>query len=167
MAKFTVNWGTNDTYLIGENTSKDVLSTDDVLECLRPAAINLVDYYKQTIRRLFNQRTGSFAESIDFDDTVVSDYAFIQVKPFGTHKGGKYTRNSRAGSAERKYAKHNRRPATKAIKNEELGYLLEYGTPRISPGYHWMESTNEEVAEEIQSIVEDEYTKLLKKKGLI
>ena len=167
MAKFKVSYSSDYAHLEAELERGDVLTNDDILECLRPAAMKLVEYYKQTIRKLFNQRTGSLAESIDFDDNTTGKYAFITVKPFGTHKGGKRTRKSRAGPAGSKNAKHNRKPSTKAITNAELGYLLEYGTPRISPGYHWMENTNEEVADEIQGMIEDEYTKLLKRKGLI
>jgi len=166
MAKFNVTWDTDSAFLSGENTERDVSTTDDILECLRPAAIKLVDYYKQTIRRLFKRRTGSFEDSIDFDDDVVGPYAFILVKPFGKHKGSRYTRKSRAGPAGRKGAKHNRKPSTKALKNEELGYLFEVGTPRIA-AIHWMENTNEAVADEIQDIIEAEYDKLLQKKGLI
>ena len=166
MAKFNVTWPTDSAFLTGEKEPGDVLSTDDILECLRPAAIKLVDYYKQTIRRLFKRRSGSFEDSIDFDDDTVGPYAFIIVKPFGKHKGSMYARKSRAGPADRKGAKHNRKPSKKELKNEELGYLFEVGTPRIAPT-HWMENTNEAVGEEIQDIIEAEYTKLLEKKGLI
>lgn len=166
MAKFNVTWSTDSSFLTGEKEPGDVLTTDDILECLRPAAIKLVDYYKQTIRRLFKRRSGSFEDSIDFDDDTVGPYAFIIVKPFGKHKGSMYARKSRAGPADRKGAKHNRKPSKKELKNEELGYLFEVGTPRITPT-HWMENTNEAVADEIQDIIEAEYTKLLQKKGLI
>lgn len=165
MAKFDVTWDTDSTLLHGENESGGILSTDDILECLRPAAIKLVEYYKQTIRKLFKRRTGSLEDSIDFDDDVVGPHAFILVKPFGKHKGSMYTRKSRAGPADRKGAKHNRKPSKKELKNEELGYLLEVGTPRIA-ATHWMENTNEAVAEEIQDTIETEFNNLLERKGL-
>ena len=171
MAKFNVTWATNDdrlsyTSFAGENESADMITTDDILECLRPAAMRLVEHYKAAIHRLFKRRTGSFEESIDFEDDTTGPYAFITVKPFGKHKGSLYARKSRAGPADRKFAKHNRKPAKKELKNEELGYLLEVGTPRI-PATHWMSNTNEDVAREIQDIIEAEYDKLLKRKGLI
>jgi hypothetical protein len=166
MAKFNVTTSTNWSFLEGEKEQGDVITTDDVLECLRPAAMKLVDYYKQTIRRLFKRRTGSFEDSIDFDDNVTGPYASILVKPFGKHKGSTYTRKSRAGPADRKYAKHNRKPSAKTLKNEELGYLLEVGTPRIA-ATHWMENTNDAVGEEIQDDIEAAFTELLKRKGLI
>lgn len=167
MAKFNFDFGGIESDLNAANRGGDTFTADDLLEVLRPAAMRLVEAYRKTIKRLFKQRTGSLAESIDFDDdTIGKDYAFILVKPMGTHKGGKYTRKSRAGPAGRRYAKHNRKPLTKALKNEELAYLLEYGTPRISAS-HWMETTNEEVMDDIQGIIEEGYTNLLKKKGLI
>lgn len=155
-------------YFYAMKENGDALSVDDLLEVLRPAGLKLKDYYKRAILAKFKRRTGSLAESIDIEDNDIASlgYASITVKPFGKHKGGKYTRRSRAGSSSRRYAKHNRQPSTKALKNEELAYLLEYGTPRIAAS-HWMENTNEQVAEEIQNIVEDGFTDLLKRKGLI
>ena len=154
--------------LDAESEKMEPFTVDDILEVLRPAAIRLVEIYKEAIRNTFAQRSGSLAESIDFDDnTIGKDYAYITVKPFGKHKGGRYQRHSRAGAQSARYAKHNRHPERHDLKNEELAYLLEYGAPRISPGYHWMETAYEESEEEIQDIVEAEYDKLLKKKGLI
>ena len=141
--------------------------THGYLEVLRPAALKLKEYYRQSILARFRRRTGSLADSFDIEDNYIgSRYASITVKPFGTHKGGKYTRDSRAGSPSRRYAKHNRKVSTKAIKNEELMYLLEHGTPRI-PASHVIENTNDAKMDEIQGMVEDGFTDLLKKKGLI
>jgi hypothetical protein len=166
MAKFTCDFSDVHSLLSGENAG-DIFTVDELLEVLRPAGLRLKDFYQKTIRRLFKQHTGSLAESIDIeDDTVGREYAFITVKPFGTHKGGSYARKSRAGPAGQKYAKHNRSPSKKQIKNEEIAYFLEHGTPRIA-ATHWMENANEEVSDEIQDIVESEFDKLLQKKGLI
>lgn len=166
MAKFNCDFSDFDAFLSAQNATGDTFSVDELLEVLRPAALKLKEFYQKAIRSRFKQRTGSLAESIDIEDNYIGrEYASITVKPFGTHKGGMYTRNSRAGSAGRRYAKHNRRPSTKKLKNEELAYLLEYGTPRID-ATHWMENANEEVSDEIQGMVETEFDKLLKKKGL-
>lgn len=166
MAKFNVSWGTSFDMFEGSRESGDVFTTDDILECLRPAAMRLVERYKEAIRRYFKRRTGSLEDSIDFEDDITGPYAFILVKPFGKHKGSSYARKSRAGPADRKGAKHDRKPKKRELKNEEVGYLLEVGTPRID-ATHWMENTNEAVADEVQDIIEGEYDKLLKKKGLI
>lgn len=166
MAKFNVSYSSDYAHFEAELAAGDVLTNDDILECLRPAAMKLVEFYKQAIRKYFNTRTGSLEDSIDFDDNTTGQYAFITVKPFGTHSGGNRKRKSRAGPAGRKYAKRNRSPSSQKLKNEELAYLLEYGTPRI-PASHWMENTNEEVEDEIQDMIDAEYDKLLKRKGLI
>ena len=105
-------------------------------------------------------------EETDFEEDSFSGFACFIVKPFGTHKGGTFQRKSRAGSPTRKYAKHGRHPATKALKNEELAYFLEFGTPRISPT-HWMEEASENAADEINEIVENNFTELLRRKGLL
>lgn len=154
---------------LSANTEKSSeLTVDDLLEVLRPAALKLKDFYKSTILRLFQRRTGSLADSIDIEDDyfLSTGDVSITVKPFGKHKGGSLTRRSRAGSPTRKYAKHNRNVSTKAISNEELAYLLEYGTPRIDPS-HWMENANEEIGDTIQDMIDENFTDLLKRKGLI
>lgn len=166
MAKFNFTVSDSGGFLAAEKQQGDTFSVDELLEVLRPAGLKLKEYYQEAIRTYFTQRTGSLADSIDIEDDYTSGYAFITVKPFGTHKGGTYARRSRAGSPSAKGAKHNRKPAKKGIKNEELAYLLEYGTPRIN-ATHWMENTNDKVMDEIQQIVEDGFTQLLKKKGLI
>ena len=143
----------------------DPFTTDDILEVLRPAAMRLKEIYQEAIRTTFQQRTGSLADSIDFEDNTAGGYAFFMVKPFGSHKGGAYARRSRAGSSSRKYAKHGRSVAKEAISNEELGYLLNYGAPRIS-ATHWMENANDSAESEIQDIVENNFDELLKRKGL-
>lgn len=167
MAKFGYEFTDSHGIMSGTAGTDDVLTVDDLLEVLRPAGIKLKEYYRTAILNRFRARTGSLADSIDIDDdTVGSRYAFITVKPFGTHKGSSYARRSRAGSSSRKYAKHGRGVSSNTIKNEELLYLLEHGTPRI-PASHIIENTNETVMDEIQDIVEDGFTELLKKKGLI
>ena len=150
---------------IEASKSDSALTTDELLEVLRPAAMRLKEIYQQAIRKTFRQRTGSLADSIDFEDNYGGGYVWFTVKPSGSHKGGAYQRRSRAGDSSGRYAKHNRKPTKKAIKNEELAYFLEYGTPRISAS-HWMENANDETEEEIQDIIEKGFDDLLAKKGL-
>lgn len=169
MAKFKVNFSENYGRLSAGNSDFPTLGVDDLLETLRPAAMRLRDHYKETILKVFRRRTGSLSDSIDFEDDYMTGpggYVSFTVKPEGTHKGGTYTRGSRAGSSDRKYAKHNRKVSTKKIKNNELAYLLEYGTPRIAAS-HWMESANEEIEEALQDMIEENFDRLLKEKGLI
>ena len=166
MAKFKSYFG-DGADLMAVFEKGDAFSVDDLLEVLRPAAIRLVEIYRQAITTRFQQRSGDLADSIDFEDNYLSGhYASMLVKPFGTHSKSKYTRRSRAGPQARKYAKHGRTSSTKPLKNEELAYLLEYGTSRID-ATHWMETANEESESEIQGIIDEGFTALLAKKGLL
>lgn len=182
MAKFTCDFspfedakgriGGKGGSISGDDTYFSGISSDDMLEIIRPAAELLKAHYKATINRLFTRRTGSLADSIDAEDFghdrahMDDRHAAIFVGPTGKHKGGKRGARSRAGSSTRKYAKHNRTARASTLTNAELGYLLEFGTPRIS-ATHWMENANEEIEETIQQSIEEEYDKYLKSKGLI
>lgn len=159
--------GPTGAYMTAEKENGDTFSVDELLECLRPAAMKLRDAYKLTISNLFYSRSGEFLDSIDIEDGDFAKLgcAYIIVKPFGTRKKGKYLRKSRAGESTAKYAKHNRKVSASRLRNDELGYLLEFGTPRIS-ATHWMERTNDDVGEHIQDMIEEEFDKLLKSKGL-
>lgn len=167
MAKFSADFGVNGADFTFTTGKGDALTTDDLLEVLRPAAMRLKEHFRNAIVKRFKQRTGSLADSIDFEeDYLAGSFVSFMVKPFGKHKTGKRTRKSRAGSPLAKGAKHNRSVKSSSISNMELGYLLEYGTPRIQ-ATHWMETANEEIAEELQTMIDENFTELLKKKGLI
>lgn len=157
----------------GESKMSAGLTAEDLIAILRPAAEALRDHYRATIRRLFKQRTGSLADSIQAKEGLSLDREYmdlseasITVGPTGKHKGGNLGARSRAGSSDRRYAKHNRDAKARSISNAELAYFLEFGTPRIS-ATHWMENANEEFEDTVQQIIEDEFDKMLKSKGLI
>lgn len=172
MAKFKCEFSDSSGGYFSSSAGFSELSSEDMLTVLRPAAEVLKNAYIATINRLFRRRSGSFAGSIKASEFGLdreymdSSEASITVAPTGKHKGGKRGARSRAGAANKKYAKHNRDAKATSISNSELGYLFEYGTPRM-PATHWMENTNEEVEEEVQQIIEDNFDKLLKSKGLI
>lgn len=170
MAKFSVDFSTGNYGSF--SGSDDVISVDDLLEALRPAALHLRDAYRKTLSTTFKRRSGQLADSIDIEDSTLkttgsgaTNYAFIHVGPTGRRKNSQRKARSRAGPVNRKYAKHNRNARSTKLANAELAYLLEYGTPRIA-ATHWMESTNEEVEGEIQQMIEDGYHELLNQKGL-
>lgn len=177
MAKFKVDFPTGegafqDSGLLASGEMSSGLSTEDLLTILRPAAERLKDHYRETVLRLFRRISGDLADSFKIDehghDRSYMDLseAVITVGPKGKHSKSKRKARSRAGDSSKKYAKHNRESHATAISNAELGYLLEYGTPRIS-ATHWMENANEEIEEEIGTIIEEGFDKLLKEKGLI
>lgn len=170
MAKFSADFSAgNYGFFSG---SDDVLSMDDLLEVLRPAALHLRDAYRKTLSTRFKRQSGQLADSIEIEDDTLKttgsggqNYAFIHVGPTGRRKNSKRKARSRVGSADRKYAKHNREAKSTRLANAELAYLLEYGTPRIK-ATHWMENTNDSCEGEIQQMIDDEFNKLMEKKGL-
>lgn len=147
------------------------ITADDLLSILRPAAERLAEFCRTAILRRFKRRTGSLADSFKLTEFGLDrgymdlSEAGITVGPKGKHKGSSRAARSRAGSPNKKYAKHNRKAKKTSISNAELGYLLEYGTPRIA-ATHWMESANEEIESEIQDVVESGFNEFLERKGL-
>lgn len=172
MAKFSCTFSEPSGGGFSGNSTTSEMTSEDILSILRPAAEALKEYYKKTLRRIFKQHSGILAESPDFIAEVGLDRSYMDLNEAvitvglrGKHPGSKRAARSRAGSPTKKYAKHNRKSGKTSISNAELGYLLEYGTPRIQ-ATHWMENANEEIAEEIQDIIEEGYAKLLEKRGL-
>lgn len=140
---------------------------EERLNILRPAAELMKERFGQKVRKIFKQRTGSLAESfqvIEPKEDNEFDETFLRVAPRGKHKSGVRKRKSRAGSPDRKYAKHNREVKAASISNSELAYLLEYGTPRMRPT-HFMEIASEEAAEDIAAAIEKEWDAMLERKG--
>lgn len=157
-------WG----FFKGSKDGSAFLSVDDLLEVLRPAALKLRDYYREALSTIVHRRSGELADSIEIEDDyfLSTGEATIRVAPYGKHGKGKRTRKSRRGSTDARYAKHDRDPKANALSNQELAYYLEYGTPRMA-ARHWLETTNEAVEDEIQSMIEAEFDELLKRKGLL
>lgn len=152
----------------GNKNGSAFLGVDDLLEVLRPAALKLRDYYREALSTIVHRRSGELADSIEIEDDayIRTGEVSIRIAPYGKHGKSKRKRKSRKGSSDAKYAKHNRNPKANALSNQELAYYLEYGTPRIA-ARHWQETTNEAVADEIQSMIEAEFDELLKRKGLL
>lgn len=167
MAKFRVDFSENNAYFWGTKTGDEVLGVDDLLEVLRPAALRLRDAYRNALSTIVHRRSGELADSIEIEDnySIEGGFVSITVAPHGKRKKSTRKRKSRKGSSDGKYAKHNRDPKANSMSNQELAYLLEYGTPRMD-ARHWLESTNESVGDEIQAMIEANFNELLKRKGL-
>ena len=171
MAKFKCEFTDSSGGSMSSSAAFSELTSEDMLSALRPAAEILKNAYVATINRLFRRRTGSFADSIKASefglDREYMDHsdASISVGPSGKHASGKRGPRSRAGSATRKYAKHNRAAGSTTLSNSELGYLFEYGTPRM-PATHWMENTNEAVEDEVQQAIDENFNKMMESKGM-
>ena len=100
-------------------------------------------------------------------------YSSVFVQPKGKHHG-KSTRDKmnrasgyrRAKTGQgRGRAKKEHHGMTAGVSASDVGYYLEYGTPRMD-ARHWMEQTVEAADDEIQAAMEAAWDELLKSKGL-
>lgn len=108
------------------------------------------------ILSIFHQWTGALANALAISKRSDDDgsYAYIYLK--GKHPG------SGTGKRKRKDGRSNGRYSG---TNAEVGYILEYGSPRIAPR-HWMESANEEAADEVVELQQEAWNEMLERKGL-
>lgn len=120
-------------------------------------------YQERTIRRLFKQHTGDLANSIAITRKVDSDgYPYALVGPNQKKHTGAYTgtRGAKGGKRLRKNTKSGRMTSgtngSYAGTNAEIGFILEYGTPRIK-ARHWMEIADEEAETALMEAAADAY----------
>ena len=132
------------------------ISDEEKMSILRPAAEFLRAKYQETIRDKFRQITGTLAESISIEQKSDDAGAYAHVAPKGKHPG------SSTGKRKRRNGRSNGRYSG---TNEEIAYILNYGSPRISPT-HWLENANEEAADEIVAIEQQQWDELMTQKGL-
>lgn len=124
------------------------LSDDQIWGIIEPAANTLKDKMQEVIRRLFTQRSGSLAESIEIQRKVAkSGEVFARVGPNqGKHPkattGKRKSRGSKGGGG-----------GSYAGTNAEVGWILNYGSSRIQ-GRHWMETACDETEDEIHALIE-------------
>lgn len=90
------------------------------------------------------------------------------IEPTGIHHGGKTTHGEeyhrpKTGQGRSHERKHH--GLTAGTTNQDVGYYLEYGTPRM-PAFHWQERANEEAEEETTKAMENAWDEYLSSKGL-
>ena len=157
MAKFSFN-GLDQISASFETLSK--ISDDDKYAIVDNAATFLRDCFVDRIKGWFVQRSGDLAKSITVERKDDDDGSYAHISLKGKHSGS-------STGKRKKRVKGNRRMSSGkyAGTNAEVGYILEYGSPRIQ-ATHWMETTNEENADEVMSIMEGSWDDLLTSKGL-
>lgn len=84
-----------------------------------------------------------------------SDKVCVRLYPKGKRKGEK-----KLGKRMKKSGSGRRSSGSYAGTNAEVGYYLEYGTPRI-PAKHWMETANEEAEDAFLAAEQDAWNKHL------
>lgn len=132
------------------------LSDEERFSIIEPSAELLRDKLVEKIRSLFTQRSGALADSITARRRNPGGETVVNIYLKGKHPGS---------STGRRKRKNGRSNGAYSGTNAEVGYILEYGSPRIK-AKHWMETINEEQADAIQASQEAQWDRLLQSKGL-
>lgn len=132
------------------------ITDEDKMSVIMPAARLLVQRQREKILSLFTQRTGDLADSLTIQEKSDDDGAYARIYLKGKHRG------SSTGKRKRKDGKGGGKYSG---TNAEVGYVLEYGSPRIA-ARHWMESANEEAEDEVVSVQQEAWNGMITKKGL-
>lgn len=131
------------------------LDDEDKMSVIRPAANLLRDRHREKILSLFKQRTGSLADSLQIEERSDENGAYAHITPKGKHPKSSTGKRRKKGRSSGRYSG----------TNAEVAYILEYGSPRI-PASHWMETANEESADEVIATQQASWNDLITKKGL-
>lgn len=152
MAKFTFN-GMDEISASFEQLAS--LTDEDRMSVIMPAAKLLVERQREKIRRLFVQHTGKLAESLTIQQKSDEDGAYAHIYLKGKHPG--------SGTGNRKGKRRSN--GSYSGTNAEVGYILNYGSPRIR-ATHWLENANEEAADEVTAVQQEAWNEVLARKGL-
>lgn len=131
------------------------LTDQDRMGIILPAARLLVERQREKIQQLFTQRTGDLAGSLTIQEKTGEDGAYAHIYLKGKHRG--------SGTGKRK-RKNGRSNGKYSGSNAEVGYILNYGSPRIA-ATHWMEVANEEAEEEVAETMQAAWNDILETKG--
>ncbi len=110
---------------------------------------------------------GRLAESLTARE--YPELGSVIVTPQGKHHGksAKRTRAEgyrRAKTGQGKGRKQGHHGMSAGVSAQDVGYYLEYGTPRMS-ALHWMETVCEQAGDEVQQAMEQAFDEYLKFKG--
>lgn len=152
MAKFSFN-GMDEIAASFEQLAH--LSDDEKVSILMPSAQLLLQRQREKIASLFKRRTGDLENSLAITQQQNDGNPSLFIAPAGKHRG------SSTGKRKGKRRSNGKYSGT----NAEVAYILEYGSPRIA-ATHWMETANEEAAEEVTASQQDAWNELVTKKGL-
>ena len=152
MAKFSFN-GMDELSASFEDMVQ--LTDEERMSVIMPGAKVLVEHQRGKIQSVFKQRTGALADSITIREKSDDYGAYANIFLKGKHPG------SSTGKRRGKRRSNGKYSGT----NAEVGYILEYGSPRIA-ATHWMENANEEAAAEVVTAQQEAWDELMQKKGL-
>lgn len=143
------------------------LPDETVYEMLDAEAEIVVAAQKRKIEELGLVKTGKLRDSIRAFHKRKGDEKFVSIYPYGKH--GSYRRKIRTKTY--KNSKHGRTYTVggdaKETRNNELGFILEYGAPKRNiKGRQWMHLANEGAAAAAAEAAAAVYDRFLKSKNL-
>lgn len=150
------------------------LTGQDAVNILRPAANQLLYRYREFLEANTNdpnaELRGKLAESLQLTEYAFAHDGYISISPQGIHHGKKARRKRsegyrRAKTGQGRGRKSTHHGYTSATSARDVGYYLEYGTPRMA-ALHWMETVNEQADDEIQPMIEEAWDQYLTSLGL-
>lgn len=130
------------------------ITDEDKMSVIMPAARLLADLHKEKVKALFRQISGNLAGSISIQRKSDDDGVYASIYMKGKHPS--------SGTGKRKHKHSN---GEYSGTNAEVGYILEYGSPRIA-ATHWMENANEEAADDVVATQQAAWDEMLERKGL-
>lgn len=136
------------------------MSDEERWSILEAGALPVKAKMQEVIDRMFGtDGTGDLRNSITVQQKTKDGSILARITPRGRHK------SSGRGIRMKKRKDGTRAKSGKySGSNAEVGYYLEYGTPRIAPR-HWMETADEESGEESKAAMEAAFDEILKSKG--
>ena len=153
MAKFEIN-GMDEISASFEQLAN--ITAEDKMSVIMPAAKLLLQRQKEKIEAIFIQRTGDLAKSLTIKEKMDGDSPTAVIYLKGKHKG--------SGTGKRK-RKDGRSNGKYSGTNAEVGYILNYGSPRIA-ATHWLDNANDEAEEEVMETMQAAWDDVLESKGL-
>lgn len=136
------------------------LSDAEKWAILEPAGEVVRDAYSQTIRSTFKERTGALAKSPTVTQKNKDGQLVAVVTLKGKHPGtGKGIRMKKDKNGKR------RKSGNYSGTNAEVGYYLNYGTPRIA-ATHWYDNATDKAEPQVQDKLEEGWNAYLDSKGV-
>lgn len=176
MANFRVRYYTKNGYAgdVSFAVIEKGMLPEDKLKILRPGAELLLQRLRDFLAANTNDPNaeirGRLAESLKAVEN--STIGSIIVTPRGVHHGKKARRKrsegyrrARTGQGRGRSSKSAHHGMTGGTSAVDVGYYLEYGTPRMA-ALHWMETVNEQSDADIQAELEAAWDQYLKSLGL-
>lgn len=136
------------------------LSDEDRATILSAGATQ-IRFHQQKYLAQNHHRTGDLEKSIRSE--IIGDVAVISPRGTEMRKKRRKILSSHKGSGAMKRQRHH--GSTKASTNMEVGFYLEYGTPRMK-AMHWMENANSIAEPDMENAMQEAWNERLEKLNL-